>query len=215
MNDEFTPVEIPLLHGALQADLCVPTGARTIAVFVHGSGSDRHSPRNRAAAEALQLEGFATLLLDLLTADEAVADARHQRFRFDLILLAERVVAAIDWLADQDSTRDLRIVIVAASTGAAAALRATAWRPTRVAAISSRGGRADLAGDGVLDAVSIPTQWVVGGEDHDTLVLTRIAARRLKSAEVVVIPRATHVFAEAGTMELAIRQMCEFLKQHA
>ena len=209
-----TPVQIPVARGILHADLHAAPGARAIAVFVHGSGSDRHSPRNRAAAAALHAKGFASLLIDLLTPEEAVADARHQRFRFDLILLAERVVAAIDWLADQDTTRDLRVALVAASTGAAAALRAAAQRSSRVAAIAARGGRADLAGEAALDGVAVPTQWVVGGEDHETLASTRKATARLKSGQIVVVPGATHLFAEPGALDQAVEQMCGFLAQH-
>src|SRR6267378_585485 len=185
----------------LEGDLALPSGARGLVVFAHGSGSSRFSPRNRAVAAALRAAGLGTLLVDLLTRDEERVDARTGHLRFDIRLLATRLVACIDWLAGRARTSDLRIGCFGASTGAAAALVAAAARPTSVAAVVSRGGRPDLAGP-ALSQVRAPTLLIVGGDDPEVLELNRQALQKLQGEKaLVVIPGATHLFEEPGTLE--------------
>src|SRR6267142_1918770 len=185
----------------LEGDLALPSGARGVVVFAHGSGSSRFSPRNRAVAAALRASGLGTLLVDLLTRDEERVDARTGHLRFDIRLLANRLVACVEWLARGARTSDLRIGCFGASTGAAAALVAAAVRPTSVAAVVSRGGRPDLAGP-ALSQVRAPTLLIVGGDDPEVLELNRQALQKLQGEKaLVVIPGATHLFEEPGTLE--------------
>jgi dienelactone hydrolase len=185
----------------LTGDLAVPERAAGVVLFAHGSGSSRFSPRNRFVAQTLQIRGFATLLLDLLTADEEAADERTGLFRFDIPLLAGRLVAAVDWLAGQALTARLPIGIFGASTGAAAALVAAARRPDEVAAVVSRGGRPDLAGS-ALPLVKAPTLLIVGSSDTDVLRLNRQALAQLRSDGVLeLVPGATHLFEEPGALD--------------
>jgi dienelactone hydrolase len=185
----------------LAADLDVPEGAKGVVVFAHGSGSGRESPRNRSVARALWDGGLATLLLDLLTPEEDAEDQRTRRLRFDVALLGERVVAAIDWLAGKDELAELPVGCFGASTGAAAALVAAAARPGKVGAVVSRGGRPDLAGD-ALPGVRAPTLLIVGGEDTEVLALNRDAAARMRPAPAIeVVPGAGHLFSEPGALE--------------
>jgi pimeloyl-ACP methyl ester carboxylesterase len=193
---------------ALEGALVVPPRARGIVVFAHGSGSGRFSPRNRAVARTLNEASLATLLIDLLTAEEEEADLRTAELRFDVGLLGERVVAAIDWLALDASVGDLppslgRLPVgcFGASTGAAAALIAAARRPDRVAAVVSRGGRPDLAGD-VLARVTAPTLLIVGGRDTEVLQLNRLAQQRLGGeSRLEIVPDAGHLFEEPGALD--------------
>jgi len=172
-----------------------------VAVFAHGSGSSRRSSRNRRVATHLQAGGIATLLLDLLTEDEELADRRGARTRFDIGLLARRLERAIDLVAEQPETGDLPIGCFGASTGAAAALVAAAHRPDRVAAVVSRGGRPDLGGE-YLGSVRAPTLLIVGGADREVLDLNRWAADRLGAPHrIEVVPGATHLFEEPGALE--------------
>jgi len=195
------PVQIPLDGGALEGDLAVPPGPRGLVVFAHGSGSSRFSPRNRFVAERLQQAGFATLLLDLLTQQEEQEDQRTGRLRFDIPLLTERVLRAVDWVAAHPELRDLRVGLFGASTGAAAALRAAAAAPERVAAVVSRGGRPDLAPE-ALPRVRAPTLLIVGGADEPVLRLNRQAAALLACrTHLEVIPGAGHLFEEPGALE--------------
>lgn len=192
--------------GALLAgDLVVPDGARGVVAFAHGSGSSRHSPRNRSVAEVLQQAGLGTLLFDLLTMDEERVDAVTAEHRFDIPLLGRRLVAAVDWLGGHPATAALPVGLFGASTGAAAALVAAAERPERVRAVVSRGGRPDLAGGGgVLSRVRAPVLLVVGGEDHEVLRLNEQAAAMLAAPHSVhVVPGATHLFEEPGTLAQA------------
>ena len=185
----------------LAADLDVPEGAKGVVVFAHGSGSGRESPRNRSVARALWDGGLATLLLDLLTPEEDAEDQRTRRLRFDVALLGERVVAAIDWLAGEDELAELPVGCFGASTGAAAALVAAAARPWKVGAVVSRGGRPDLAGD-ALPVVRAPTLLIVGGADTEVLALNRDAAARMRPAPAIeVVPGAGHLFSEPGALE--------------
>ncbi|MFF7651387.1 dienelactone hydrolase family protein [Streptomyces sp. NPDC007983] len=177
-----------------------PTG---VVAFAHGSGSSRHSPRNRAVAGVLQSAGLATLLFDLLTDAEERVDAITAEHRFDIPLLGRRLVAAVDWLAGHPGTSGLPVGLFGASTGAAAALTAAAERPERVRAVVSRGGRPDLAG-GVLNRVRAPVLLVVGGDDHEVLRLNEQAAAMLAAPhELHVVPGATHLFEEPGALEQA------------
>jgi putative phosphoribosyl transferase len=177
--------------------LTLPSGAHGLIAFAHGSGSNRMSPRNTFVADELQDRGFGTLLFDLMSPDEA-ADRRNV---FDVPLLAGRVGAAIEWIFAQRSLAHFKLGLFGASTGAAAALVAAADRPDDVAAVVSRGGRPDLAGD-ALPRVRAPTLLIVGGQDQEVLALNRGArAQMICETELIIVPRATHLFEEAGTLE--------------
>jgi len=185
------------LHG----DLVVPERATGIILFAHGSGSGRHSPRNRYVASVFQQGGLATLLLDLLTAAEEQADLDSGHLRFDIGLLAERVLEATDWLVREPATRGLQIGYFGASTGAGAALVAAAERPSLVRAVVSRGGRPDLAGS-ALGRVQAPTLLIVGGDDCQVIKLNRQALAELRcEKEISIVPGATHLFEERETLE--------------
>ncbi|HSU96011.1 MAG TPA: alpha/beta family hydrolase, partial [Gemmatimonadaceae bacterium] len=184
-------------------------------LFAHGSGSSRFSPRNKFVADILRESGFATLLLDLLTQEEESVDVRTRELRFDLQLLAHRLVDAIDWLAHQELTRELPIGLFGASTGAGAALMAAARRPEQVQAVVSRGGRPDLAGD-ALAAVHAPTLLIVGGDDKVVIDLNRAAMAQMSSAvRLEIVPGATHLFEERGALDavanLARRWFTDYL----
>jgi dienelactone hydrolase len=194
------PVRIDLPDATLYGDLSLPSDARGLVVFAHGSGSSRHSSRNRAVAEVLLHAQLATLLLDLLTEDEDRTDAVTAEFRFDIPRLGDRVVAAVNWAAAQDAIASLPIGVFGASTGAAAALIAAAQRPDLVHAVVSRGGRPDLAGD-LLEAVAAPTLLIVGGRDDVVIELNRQAFARLKAPkELQIVSGATHLFEEPGAL---------------
>jgi putative phosphoribosyl transferase len=183
----------------LEGTLALPRGARGIVLFAHGSGSSRRSPRNRYVAGVLNGRGLATLLFDLLTPAEESGLAGDQRFNIDL--LAGRLLRATEWVRSSPEAQGLAIGYFGASTGAAAALVAAADWPDVIDAVVSRGGRPDLAGD-ALPRVKAPTLLIVGGDDHDVLALNRAARRRLRAeAELVVVPGATHLFEEAGALE--------------
>jgi putative phosphoribosyl transferase len=195
------PVRLQAGPVRLDGDLATPAAAHGVVLFAHGSGSGRHSPRNRQVAAALGRAGFATLLLDLLTAEEETADRAGGRYRFDVELLAGRLLAAIDWLAAERRTAGLPVGLFGASTGAGAALLAAAERPEAVAAVVSRGGRPDLAG-AALGRVLAPTLLVVGALDPQVLELNRTALDRLGAeANLEVVPGASHLFEEPGTLE--------------
>ncbi|MBO1437853.1 dienelactone hydrolase family protein [Meiothermus sp. CFH 77666] len=206
---------IPLdSEAALQGDLGIPPGARGMVIFAHGSGSSRHSPRNRYIAQELQQAGLATLLFDLLTAEEEQLDDYTRQYRFDIGLLAERLVASSDWLALNPLTRPLEQAYFGASTGAAAALVAAAQQPARVRAVVSRGGRPDLAGD-ALEKVRAPTLLIVGGWDVEVLRLNQQAFERLTcTKKLVVVPGATHLFEEPGKLEEVARLARDWFAQH-
>jgi putative phosphoribosyl transferase len=198
-------VQVPIGDVVLEGDLVVPPDARRIVAFAHGSGSGRFSPRNQYVAEVLQGQGLATLLLDLLTRAEEIADLQTSAYRFDIEMLADRVAGTVDWLADNPVTGNLRIGLFGASTGAAAALVAAARRPNLVHAVVSRGGRPDMAGDD-LAAVRAPTLLIVGGNDPEVLRLNREAYEQIKAEkELVVVPGATHLFEEPGALEEVAR----------
>ncbi|HEU4927883.1 MAG TPA: dienelactone hydrolase family protein [Vicinamibacterales bacterium] len=194
-------VQIGIEGGWVDGDLVVSPGASGLVIFAHGSGSGRHSRRNRAVAESLQRAGLATLLLDLLTPAEETIDVATAEFRFDVGLLAERVIAAIDWAQRNPETSAGRIGLFGASTGAAAALIAAAARPETVGAVASRGGRPDLAGR-ALRAVRSPTLLIVGGADHQVIALNRLACDELGcERHLEIVPGASHLFEERGALE--------------
>jgi len=186
----------------LQGDLVIPEKAKAVIAFAHGSGSSRHSPRNQYVAGVLQEGGLATLLFDLLTAQEERIDVRTAHLRFDIELLARRLSEATAWLKRDADTRDLLIGYFGASTGAAAALVAAAQRPGDVFAVVSRGGRPDLAGAS-LPLVKASTLLIVGGEDTPVIDMNEDAFRRLRVEEkkIEIVPGATHLFEEPGTLE--------------
>ncbi len=207
-------VRIPAGPVTLEGNLAVPAQARALVLFAHGSGSSRHSPRNRFVASVLTDAGLATLLTDLLTADEEEVDAVTRHLRFDIPLLAQRLVAITDWLAAQPQTQPMRIGYFGASTGAAAALIAAADRSGTVGAIVSRGGRPDLAGT-ALARVRAPTLLIVGGQDLPVLELNRQALRELRvEAQLVVVPGATHLFPEPGALEEVARISAAWFTRH-
>src|SRR5215207_2770462 len=209
-----TSVRIPVVGVVLDADVVVPPNPRGVVLFAHGSGSGRHSPRNRYVAGELQKAGLATVLADLLTAAEEQVDERTGELRFDIPLLAVRVAALADWVTDQERTAGLPVGLFGASTGAAAALVAAAARPSTVAAVVSRGGRPDLAGE-FLRLVRQPTLLFVGGRDPAVLDLNRQAARLLAGeVRLEVIPGASHLFAESGTLEQVARLARDWFARH-
>ncbi|GAB7106191.1 dienelactone hydrolase family protein [Streptomyces phaeofaciens JCM 4814] len=195
------PVRVPVDGAALPGELVAPAGARAVVLFAHGSGSSRHSPRNRRVAAALRAAGLGTVLIDLLTEGEERDDLSTGVHRFDIPLLGRRVVAVLDWLAGRPGVRELPVVLFGASTGAAAALVAAAERPRRVLTVVSRGGRPDLAGD-ALERVRVPVLLIVGGRDHEVQRLNEEAARRLGGPHTLhVVPGATHLFEEPGALD--------------
>ncbi len=189
----------------LEGDLTVPPDASGAVLFAHGSGSSRRSPRNRHVAKSLQGRGFATLLLDLLTEDEEWIDARTSQLRFDIPLLAGRLIAAIDWLGRKGATEHLPIGLFGASTGGGAALVAAARRASNVAAVVSRGGRPDLAGP-ALKLVAAPTLLIVGSLDREVIRLNRQAMAQMHAESVLeLVPGATHLFEEPGALDEVAR----------
>jgi dienelactone hydrolase len=198
----------------LDGDLVVPPRAAGVVLFAHGSGSSRHSPRNRLVAAALHQAALATLLLDLLTAAEEELDRVTAELRFDVGMLAGRLVAAVDWLLADAATAGLPVGAFGASTGAGAALVAAVERPEAVAAVVSRGGRPDLAGD-ALARVRAPTLLVVGGNDPQVLDLNRSALTRLPpSSRLEVVPGATHLFEEPGSLDQVSRLAATWFTRH-
>ncbi len=196
-------MRIPVGGATLGGNLALPSSPIGLVVFAHGTGSSRFSPRNRFVAEALQGNGFGTLLMDLLTADEESVDVRTAHLRFDIGLLASRLVAAVDWLGGREESAALPLGAFGASTGAAAALVAAARRPDAVRAVVSRGGRPDLAGDD-LERVRAPTLLIVGGADRVVIGLNEEARERLRAGTEVhleIVPGATHLFEEPGALE--------------
>jgi len=185
----------------LEGDLAVPHGARGIVLFAHGSGSSRHSSRNRFVAEELRRGDLGTLLFDLLTPDEERVDMRTAHIRFDIGLLADRLIGAMRWLDAQEQTRGLPVGLFGASTGGGAALVAAARRPDRVDAVVSRGGRPDLAAE-ELRMVRAPTLLIVGGRDSVVIDLNKQAMRQMVApVQLEIVSGATHLFEESGTLE--------------
>jgi len=199
----------------LRADLRHPAGDPAgLVVFVHGSGSGRHSPRNRHVAEVLQEAGMRTLLLDLLTVDEERIDTQTREYRFNIPLLADRVVEVIDWVRSRSDLGSQAIGLFGASTGAAAALIAAAARPSDVAAVVSRGGRPDLADD-ALPRVQSPTLLIVGGNDPVVEELNRHAQSSMSAeSKLEIIPGATHLFEEPGALDIVADLAANWFTRH-
>jgi dienelactone hydrolase len=207
-------VRVPVGRAALEGNLSLPQGARGMVLFAHGSGSSRHSPRNRHVARMLNEAKLATLLVDLLTPEEEAIDARTAHLRFDIGLLTERLIGATDWLTQHSDTRHLRVGYFGASTGAGAALVAAAERPDVVGAVVSRGGRPDLAGP-ALAHVRAPTLLIVGGFDLQVIQLNRVAFAQLRcEKELVIVPGATHLFEEPGTLDEVARLAREWFERY-
>lgn len=207
-------VLIPVGDVVLQGLLAIPERARGLVVFAHGSGSSRHSRRNRHVAYLLQEAGFATLLFDLLSEEEEREDVVTARLRFDIPLLARRLAATVDWMEGQHELRGLPLGLFGASTGAAAALIAAAERPRSVRAVVSRGGRPDLAGEH-LAHVNAPVMLIVGGDDVPVIKLNRDAAAQLRTQHhVVIVPGATHLFEEPGKLDEVAEIAIDWFRRH-
>jgi len=211
-------IHIPVKKGSLEGDLQIPSGAKGLVVFAHGSGSSRHSPRNRFVAEFLQKGGVATLLIDLLTKEEGEEDESTAALRFDIDLLTERLCLVTEWLQTTKEAQQMPIGYFGASTGAAAALCAAAKIKKGVAAVVSRGGRPDLAHRALAD-VKAPTLLIVGGHDGAVIGMNEEAYALLKcEKEMVIVPRATHLFEERGALEnvarLALEWFCKHFKRY-
>jgi pimeloyl-ACP methyl ester carboxylesterase len=197
----MTKVTIPVGQNAIQGDLILPEGAKGAVIFAHGSGSSRHSPRNKYVAEVLNRAGLATLLIDLLTAEEELVDIRTGEHRFNIDLLADRLIAATDWSEKDPRFSNLATGYFGASTGAAAALVAAAKLAERIGAVVSRGGRPDLA-QGHLGKVTAPTLLIVGEFDREVIEMNRSAAKGMRAPnEIRIVPGATHLFEEEGALE--------------
>lgn len=194
-------VRVPIADQWLDGDLGAPSQPQGVVLFAHGSGSSRHSPRNQHVARTLEGRGFAPLLIDLLTPAEEAIDIRTAEYRFDLEMLADRLVAIVDWLRRRQETASLPIGLFGASTGGGAALMAAAARPEAVAAVVSRGGRPDLAG-AALAKVMAPTLLIVGGLDTPVIQMNRDAMKQMRGEVALeIVPGATHLFEEPGTLE--------------
>ncbi|MDB6065637.1 MAG: hypothetical protein JWR26_1845 [Pedosphaera sp.] len=205
---------IPAGAVRLSGDLVVPTEARGLVLFAHGSGSSRHSPRNQSVARVLQDAGVATLLFDLLTLEEEESERYTGRLRFDIALLAQRLILATRWVARQQALSDLNIGFFGSSTGAAAALVAAAELGEKVNSVVSRGGRPDLAGP-VLDRVRAATLLIVGGEDRAVIELNKEAYALLRCEKMLkIIPGATHLFEEPGALDRVARLAADWFVNH-
>lgn len=211
MNQQVK-VEIPVTvtYLALPGNLAVPSGARGMAVFAHGTGSSRTSPRNQRVASSLREAGLGTLLFDLLTEEEEKRDRLYGGYRFNIDLLAHRLTAATDWLLKQPSVKSLPIGYFGASTGAAAAINAAVQRPDAVRAIVSRGGRPDLAGE-AIERLRAPILLVVGGHDKPVIHMNEDALEAIHAPKrLEVVPGATHLFEEPGALDQVARLACEW-----
>jgi dienelactone hydrolase len=207
-------VRIPAKSSTLDGDLVIPADARGLVIFAHGSGSSRKSTRNRYVASILNEAGLATLLMDLLTLDEEAEDLRTAQLRFDIPWLAERVLHATDFVSRDATTADLPLGYFGASTGAGAALVAAARRPADVRAVVSRGGRPDLAHE-FLARVRAPTLLIVGANDRQVIALNQEALRQMRvQVRLEVVPGATHLFEEPGTLEQAAQLARDWFARH-
>ena len=212
--EAVTPVRIPIENMNLQGDLRLPSNPLGVVIFVHGSGSGRFSPRNRFVAEELNRQGFATLLLDLLTEEEHRIDMETMEYRFNIPLLASRSTLATSWVHGQPGLSRLPIGLFGASTGAAAALITAAEMKLQVAAVVSRGGRPDLAEE-FLPQVDAPTLLIVGGEDDTVLALNKKAMGQMHCvSKLHVVPRATHLFEEPGGLEQVVTVAAQWFARY-
>ena len=211
---EHFSVLVPAGEVVLQGDLSMPSKPKGVVLFAHGSGSSRHSPRNRYVAEALNEHSLGTLLVDLLTSEEEQEDEVTGQLRFDIDLLTRRLVAITDWLASLPRTRGYEIGLFGASTGAAAALMTAAQRPDVVKAVVSRGGRPDLAGS-TASLVRAPTLLIVGGHDTAVIQMNRDAMALMTcKTELKIVPGATHLFEERGTLAQVASLAAEWFTTH-
>jgi putative phosphoribosyl transferase len=207
-------VQIQAGRAVLSGNLDIPEGAVALVLFAHGSGSSRHSPRNQFVAHTLNDAGLATLLFDLLTPKEEAIDMHSREHRFNIGMLAERLVHATKWGKQQQETRDLRIGYFGSSTGGAAALVAAAEIPKDVGAVVSRGGRPDLAGD-ALPKVQAPTLLVVGGNDDIVIELNEMARDQMRcEVKLEIVPGATHLFEEPGALEKVAKLASDWFVNH-
>jgi len=204
-----------LVHvGSLAGNLLIPRGATSVVLFAHGSGSSRFSSRNRFVASLLRDGGLGTLLIDLLTPDEERIDNITAQLRFDIGMLAGRLVETVEWLANQPETKELRVGLFGASTGGGAALVAASRRPERIHAVVSRGGRPDLAGE-ALPHVKAPTLLIVGDDDVPVIGMNREAYDRMNAVRrLEIVPGATHLFEEPGTLEKVAQLARDWFRQH-
>jgi len=209
-----TEVTLPVKGVELEGELDLPAAATGLVLFAHGSGSGRHSPRNQSVARILREAGMGTLLFDLLTPDEEVAEAYTRHLRFDIAFLAARLTAATLWARDKVTTREARTGYFGASTGAAAALVSAAELGDAISAVVSRGGRPDLAGD-ALEGVRAATLLIVGGNDTPVIHLNEEASHRLRCEKALrIVPRASHLFEEPGTLEVVSKLASEWFVDH-
>ena len=224
LNEQKESMTAPSTNTKLEGNLIIPKAAEGIVVFAHGSGSSRHSPRNQYVAQVLNNAGLATLLTDLLTKEEEEVDIKTRQHRFNIDLLSKRLVAVTDWITQNPDTQKLSVGYFGASTGAAAALVAAAERGNIISAIVSRGGRPDLAGSKALRNVQAPSLFIVGEKDIQVIGMNESAMKQLDKVErkkLKIIPGATHLFEEAGTLEEVARLargwfQCYFLiKKHS
>ena len=210
----MTEVQIPAGRAVLSGNLTIPEDAKAFVLFAHGSGSSRHSPRNQFVARTLNRAGLGTLLFDSLTPEEEALDIYTREHRFNIGLLAERLVHATKWALQQEETRDQRIGYFGSSTGGAAALVAAAELPQDVGAVVSRGGRPDLAGD-ALPQVQAPTLLIVGGNDNTVIELNEIARDQMRcEVKLEIIPGATHLFEEPGALEQVANLASDWFSLH-
>ena len=210
----MTEVQIPAGRAVLSGNLTIAEKPMALVLFAHGSGSSRHSPRNQFVARTLNRAGLGTLLFDLLTPEEEALDIYTREHRFNIGLLAERLVHATKWARQQEETRDQRVGYFGSSTGGAAALVAAAELPQDVGAVVSRGGRPDLAGD-ALSKVQAPTLLIIGGNDDIVIELNEIARDQMRcEVKLEIIPGATHLFEEAGALEQVAKLASEWFSLH-
>ena len=209
-----TPVAVPINGQSLPGDLGMPADPQGIVLFAHGSGSSRRSPRNQYVARTLEHRRLATLLIDLLTPEEEAIDDRTAEYRFDIPMLAGRLVTIVDWLGLRKDTASLPIGLFGASTGGGAALIAAAARPREIAAVVSRGGRPDLA-DAALPKVTTPTLLIVGGFDAPVIQMNRDAMKQMRGeVKIEIVPGATHLFEEPGTLERVAELAGDWFARH-
>jgi putative phosphoribosyl transferase len=210
----MTEVQIPAGRAVLSGNLTIPGNPVALVLFAHGSGSSRHSPRNQFVARTLNRAGLGTLLFDLLTPEEEALDIHTREHRFNISLLAERLVHATNWARQQEETRDQRIGYFGSSTGGAAALVGAAELPQDVGAVVSRGGRPDLAGD-ALPRVQAPTLLIVGGNDDIVIELNEMARDQMRcDVKLEIIPGATHLFEEPGALEQVAKLASDWFSLH-
>jgi len=210
----MSEVQIPAGSATLDGNLTTVDQTEAFVLFAHGSGSSRHSPRNQFVARTLNEAGLATLLFDLLTPEEESVDLYTREHRFDISLLAERLVYATRWAKQQKQTQDLRVGYFGSSTGGGAALVAAAELPEEVGAVVSRGGRPDLAGQ-ALPKVKAPTLLIVGGEDHVVIELNEQARAQMKcECKIEIVPGATHLFEEPGALEEVAKLASDWFVKH-